>query len=118
MHVCLTWEAKTENITFRCKVSQLKWEVKFSNPLQEEQGYCGMPLPVSKCHSTHNNITQDVKTNTTVLIIHRHVDRALNGPWKCSHGTNTDEAIVNVTVIKDGNVHLYVLAQNNLVVVI
>ncbi|CAC5384497.1 unnamed protein product [Mytilus coruscus] len=62
-----------------------------------------MPLPVPGCHSLHNNIMQDPKTNITVLMIHRHVDITLNGPWKCRHGTNLDEAIVNVTVIKEDN---------------
>ncbi|CAC5378095.1 unnamed protein product [Mytilus coruscus] len=102
VHVCLTWEAKKENITFKCKVSNLLWKVYFSNPENEEQGFCVSPIPVQECHSSHNVITQDLQTNTTVLVIQRHVDSKLNGPWKCSHGTNRDAAIVNVTVITKG----------------
>ncbi|XP_052103369.1 uncharacterized protein LOC127736819 [Mytilus californianus] len=100
VHVCLTWEAKKGNITFKCKVSQLKFKVDFLNPKNEEQGYCISPIPVPGCYSLHNVITQDQQTNTTVLVIQRHVDNRLNGPWKCYHGTNVDAAIVNVTVIQ------------------
>lgn len=103
----MTWEAKKENITFKCKVSQLKFKVDFLNPKNEEQGYCISPIPVPGCYSSHNFITQDRETNTTILVIQRHVDSRLDGSWKCYHGTNTDSAIVNVTVLKKGNTILF-----------
>ncbi|XP_063412686.1 uncharacterized protein LOC134695384 isoform X2 [Mytilus trossulus] len=100
VHVCLTWEATKENITFKCKVTQLRFKVDFFNPKNEEQGYCTSPLPEPRCYSSHNIITQDRRTNTTVLVIERHVDNKLNGPWKCNHGTNIEAAIVNLTVLQ------------------
>ncbi|XP_071149473.1 uncharacterized protein [Mytilus edulis] len=99
VHLCLTWQAQKENITFKCRVSQLQWKVYFYNPENDEQGHCLSPIPFSTCFSSHNNITQDLKTNTTLLVIHREVDSRLDGSWKCIHGTKRDEAIVNVTVI-------------------
>lgn len=112
VHVCLTWEAKKENITFKCKVSQLKFKVDFLNPKNEEQGYCISPIPHPECHSSHNVITQNLETNTTVLVIQRHVDNRLNGPWKCYHGTNVDAAFVNVTVIEKGNILICLIKEN------
>lgn len=111
VHVCLTWEAKKDNITFKCKVSNLLWEVSFKNHENKDQGYCSFPIPFPMCRSSHklNVISQDRKTNTTVLVIQRHVDSRLNGPWKCYHGTNHDSAIVNVTVLKKGNIILFVI---------
>lgn len=103
VHVCLTWEAQRENITFKCKVSHLQWRVYFYNPLNKEEGHCLSPIPISTCYSSHNVISQDRKTNTTFLVIHREVDNKLDGPWKCIHGTRREEAIVNVTVIHKGN---------------
>lgn len=100
----MTWAADKNKITFKCKVSNLVWNVRFYNPENEEQGYCTIPLPIQACHSSHNVITQNRKTNTTVLAIQRKVDNRLNGPWKCYHGTNIDKAVVNVTIITQGNI--------------
>lgn len=106
VHVCLTWEAKKENIVFKCKVSQLTLKVHFFNPKNKEEGYCATPIPHhTVCYSTNNTITQDLKTNTTVLVIQKHVDNKLNGVWKCSHGTNREAATVTVTVLQQGNIH-------------
>lgn len=103
----MTWEAKKDSITFKCKVSNLVWEVGFINHEHKNQGYCLFPIKVPTCFSLHNVISQDLQTNTTVLVIQRHVDSRLNGPWKCYHGTNLDSAIVNVTVLKKGNIILF-----------
>lgn len=111
IRVCLTWTAEKDNITFKCKVSNLEWKVYFFNPENEEQGYCISPIPEHACYSSHNIITQDRQTNTTVLVIQRHVDNNLNGPWKCYHGTNRDAAIVNVTVLTKGNIPLSHVAK-------
>lgn len=104
VHVCLTWEAEKGNITFKCKVSALRFEVHFLNPANDDLGFCVSPVPVPGCYSRDNVISQDLETNTSVLVIQRHIDNRLNGPWKCRHGTNVDAAIVNVTVIHQGNI--------------
>lgn len=111
IRVCLTWEAEKENITFKCKVNQLRFNLYFFNPANEEQGHCISPFPFPKCYSSSSSIviSQDRRTNTTFLEIHRHINSGINGPWKCSHGTNRDKAIVNVTVLKEGNIPSYVI---------
>lgn len=97
----MTWNIDRENVTFQCKVNHLSMNVEFYNPILEEEGYCVMPIPNSECHPMHNNtMMQDLRTNTTFLILQRHIDDRLNGPWKCLHGTNRDEAIVNITILK------------------
>ncbi|XP_052103370.1 uncharacterized protein LOC127736820 isoform X1 [Mytilus californianus] len=100
VHVCLTWEAENEKITFKCRVSRLKWRLYFYNPDNKEEGHCLNPIPFPLCYSSNNNvISQDLRTNTTVLLIHGHVKKKLIGTWKCVHGTERDKAFVNVSVI-------------------
>lgn len=99
--ICLTWDVKSHNITFKCRVNYLKFAVTFKNPLNQEMGYCQLPIPVSSCHTLPNNsMTQDLETNTTTLIVRKHIGDSINGPWTCCHGTNIDVAVVNVTVLK------------------
>lgn len=114
VHVCLTWEVEKENITFKCKVSNLQWNLRFVNPAMIEQGYCLSPLPISECYPSEpsNLISQDRRTNTTVLIIRRHVNGSFNGPWKCIHGTKQDKAVVNVTIIHKGNMSSFMRCLN------
>ncbi|XP_052067834.1 uncharacterized protein LOC127707394 [Mytilus californianus] len=105
IHVCLTWEVRNENLTFKCKVSQLRYKVIFSNPDNKEEGHCLSPIPYPTCFptDTHNAMSQDRKTNTTILIINRQIDSSLNGPWKCYHGTNRELAVVDVTILDKHN---------------
>lgn len=103
VHACLTWEAKKEKITFKCKISHLRFEVHFYNFANEDQGFCLSPFPASSCISSNNVISQNLQTNTTILVIQRHVDSRLNGPWECRHGTKRGAAFVNVTIIQQGN---------------
>lgn len=92
---------------FKCRVDDLSWKIYFYNPSEEELGHCTTPFPVSTCFPTKNNlITQDRESNTTILIVNRHVDSALNGLWRCAHGTKRDDAFVNVTILKEGMMFL------------
>jgi hypothetical protein len=61
----------------------------FINPAGDESGNCGAPHRVGKeqvfCNNKFN-INQDLKTNTTTLIIEK--SKLIYGRWKCYHGTN------------------------------
>lgn len=103
IRICLTVEVRKETIILKCKVNRLHFPVSFFNPAKKEEGYCLAPLPFPKCFSIdiHNAISQDRQTNTTILTINRKIGSRDNGPWTCSHGTNRDRAVVNVTVLKE-----------------
>ena len=72
-----------------CSVDKLKYQIMFINPAGEENGKCGAPFRVGKgivfCNGTFN-INQDLKTNTTTLIIEK--SKLIYGRWKCYHGTH------------------------------
>lgn len=99
INVCLTWEVVNGNINLKCKVSSLKFRIYFVNPAHEEEGHCLPPIPHPTCYSNNirNTISQDVTTNTTLLIIKSHTDISPNGPWSCLHGTHRGKAVTNVT---------------------
>ncbi|VDI59672.1 Hypothetical predicted protein [Mytilus galloprovincialis] len=46
---------------------------------------------------------QERSTNITVLKIERRLDTdsEINGLWRCTHGTNIEGAVVNVSVQND-----------------
>ncbi|CAG2198223.1 unnamed protein product [Mytilus edulis] len=102
--VCLTWSATKEKISFKCKVNALLFTVKFFNQLHQEQAYCASPIPHVLCFPllSNSNITQDVVHNITILTLERRIDDRINGAWTCCHGTNVDKAVVNVTVLRRG----------------
>lgn len=101
--ICLTWNVEEEHIALQCKVDNLRMSVEFRNPSNEEEGFCVMPTFTSYCLAMHNNeILQNLTTNTTVLILNRHIDDSLNGPWTCFHGTNIHGATVFINVLKSG----------------
>lgn len=98
-------EVKKEYLILKCKVSRLLYVVSFNNPDNIEEGYCLTLFPFPKCFSIdmHNAISQDRKTNTTILTINRKIVGRINGPWTCLHGSQWDRAVINVTVFEDGN---------------
>lgn len=77
----------------------------FFNPLDQEIGHCLSPIPNSICYTSSSKIEmfQERVTNTTILIVKTRIDSEMDGPWTCTHGTNRDKAIVNVTVLVKGN---------------
>ncbi|CAC5415314.1 unnamed protein product [Mytilus coruscus] len=102
IQVCLTWQAEKDGISFKCKVNKLLWKVMFYNPSNQELAHCLMPFPIPECYTSPNNtIRQSSITNTTIFIVKQRIQSSLNGQWKCSHGTNVDEATVNITVLKE-----------------
>lgn len=104
INVCLTWSAMKNEITFKCRVNALSWQVKFFNQFHKEQAYCMSPIPFSHCFSLSTNctITQDAQHNITMLTVRGRIDKRINGGWTCYHGTNVDNAVVNVTVLREG----------------
>lgn len=110
--VCLTWKIEREHIAFQCKVNNLYMGVEFRNPSHEEEGFCVMPSLVSYCLPMNNNeILQNLTTNTTVLILNRHIDDSLNGHWTCYHGTNIHNATVFVNVLKSGKTLRFIFQE-------
>ena len=81
-----------------CRVDRLNFQIMFKNPLGDENGNCGEPFRVGKgkdfCQGTFN-INQDLKTNTTTLIIEK--TKLIYGRWECYHGTNigSDSLVIN-----------------------
>lgn len=75
----------------------------FYNPSNQELAHCLTPFPIPECYTSPNNTIQQSRiTNTTIFIVKHHIESSLNGQWKCTHGTNVDEATVNITVLKEG----------------
>ncbi|XP_063412542.1 uncharacterized protein LOC134695254 [Mytilus trossulus] len=102
IQVCLTWQAEKDGISFKCKVNKLSWKVMFYNPSNQELAHCLTPFPIPECYTSPNNTIQQSRiTNTTIFIVKHHIESSLNGQWKCTHGTNVDEATVNITVLKE-----------------
>lgn len=81
-------------------MNELKWNIVFSDPFGSVFGHCITPFPVPECFTGMQNsiISQNPHTNTTILIVKQYIDSSVNGQWKCSHGTNRDQAFANVTV--------------------
>ena len=88
-HVCLKYKDMGDTIDIICRVDRLKYQIMFINPAGDESGNCGAPHRVGKeqvfCNNKFN-INQDLKTNTTTLIIEK--SNLIYGRWKCYHGTN------------------------------
>lgn len=102
-NICLTWEAEQNKLTLKCKVNTLLWGILFYDPSNKEQGLCLLPTPSPECFPMSSNMMQqDLRTNTTTLIITGRIDSSINGQWTCKHGRNHDEVVVNITVIKEG----------------
>lgn len=107
--MCLTWEIQPENVTLKCTVSCLQFQVAIYNPVHVEEGYCNFRHRYTECKPTKNSyiMYQDHSTNTTVLIIMKHIDDKINGPWRCEHGTNRGTATANITVFTKGTIIQY-----------
>lgn len=104
VNMCLTWTVQKDHLDLTCKVNYLKFHVEFYNNYNREQGYCISPIPLPHCVSKYPNtvIRQNNATNVTFLEIKDHIDSRYNGKWECRHGTNTDNAFVNITVLQTG----------------
>lgn len=102
----MSWDVTPENVTLKCTVSYLKYDVTIYNPVQGEEGFCQFPHTYSKCKVKKANykIYQVRSTNTTTLIIMRHIDEQINGAWRCDHGTNRDTTTANITVFTKGKI--------------
>ena len=78
-----------DTIDIMCRVDRLKYHIIFINPAGAESGNCRAPYRVGKeqvfCNKKFN-INQDLKTNTTTLIIEK--SKRIYGRWKCYHGSN------------------------------
>ncbi|CAC5384445.1 unnamed protein product [Mytilus coruscus] len=100
--ICLTWTVHKDHLDLTCKVNVLVYDVEFYNNKNTEQGYCLHPLPSPKCIPKYNNtiIRQNATTNVTYLKVINQIDSTFNGLWECRHGTNRDQASVNITVLQ------------------
>lgn len=103
----MSWDITSEIVTLKCTVSYLKYDVTIYNPVQGEEGFCQFPHTYSKCKVKKDNykIYQVRSTNTTILIIMRHIDEQINGAWRCDHGTNRDTTTANITVFTKGKIN-------------
>lgn len=114
--VCLTWTVNTGHLDLQCRVNYLIYGIEIFNNRRKELGFCLHPQPVPKCFSYSNDTTimQNSKTNITYLKIKGHIDSNLNGQWECRHGTNRDNATINVTVLNSGTfISFYVKKLNS-----
>lgn len=107
--MCLTWTVQKDHLDLTCRVNYLKYSVEFYNNNNNEQGYCLSPLPSTKCIPKYPNtvMRQNATTNVTYLKILGHIDSHFNGKWECRHGTNRDNAFVNITVLQAGDSYSY-----------
>lgn len=113
--ISLFWSADKNTVTFVCRVNNLFWKVKFYSPSNQEVAHCLIPFPKSECYSNYgHDIMQERSTNITVLKIERKLDTdsEINGLWRCTHGTNIEGAVVNVSVQNDGIYHILKLLMN------
>lgn len=100
--ICFTWTLRKDVLSLICKVDHLIYDVAILGENGEERASCLMPSIVSHCVSylTHGYISQDIRTNTTALIVSSFdIDNPLHRNWTCRHGTGLESATAEVTVI-------------------
>lgn len=96
--VSLTHTSDGNRLYLVCHVENLSFGVTFYGPTGHMMGHCTAPIPQTApgiCDTTL--MLQDIHNETTILTVDKK-DK-VNGPWKCSHGTNTNEyAITSVSL--------------------
>lgn len=100
--ICFTWKVSQDNLTLICKVHSLKYRVRITNPYHIKVADCFPGYKnLSVCDSPYKNgsIHQDRNTNTTIYTVNGTIDNHVNGIWTCNHGTEIDNAKVDVTVL-------------------
>lgn len=94
--MCLTWKIKSGILILRCKTENFDYVVSFFDPADMEQAFC-----LHQCHSVTDGLTisHNLTTYETFLAIPLGADaEKFNGWWNCRHGTNKDEAKVEITL--------------------
>ena len=71
--------------------------VNFVGP-NKDFGGCVAPIQSrNDSKSCFDNITQDLTTNTTTLFLNE-TNKSMSGLWRCTHGTETGEDCLNITI--------------------
>ena len=104
MHVANVWlkgyfEGDTQStLILTCRVDTLTSKVNFFGPNKQEFGGCVAPIhPRNDSKSCLDNITQDLTTNTTTLVL-KKTNTSRSGAWRCTHGTKRGEDWLNITI--------------------
>ncbi|VDI19592.1 Hypothetical predicted protein, partial [Mytilus galloprovincialis] len=101
--VCINWSLYSDQLRIACKADKIVFSVTIYNPYGVEVAHCLLPYPKPTCFSNvkKNAITQDISTGETVYSVQRDLrDYLLNGEWRCVHGSQNENASVEVKVPK------------------
>lgn len=104
--ISITWTIDEKSITLVCEVQNLFLQVDFLHNLKPFGAYCIPPQPRPSCTGIKDgNITQDLDTNYTILVLNSHVKKNY-GVWSCIHGSNRDKSrivIINKQAISSSH---------------
>lgn len=101
--VCINWSLYSDQLRIACKADKIVFSVTIYNPYGVEVAHCLLPYPKPTCFSNVKKgaITQDISTGETVYYVQRDLhDYLLNGEWRCVHGSQNENASVDVEVPK------------------
>lgn len=88
--VCLKGEVVGNALHLSCKVERLKADIEIYSPDKKLFGSCPGPTKYSKnleiCDKKLN-MTQNISTKTTKLVVKRNKLFSFYGEWMCKHGT-------------------------------
>jgi hypothetical protein len=80
-----------------CRVDTLTSGVAFVGPNEQTFGGCYAPIHQRNDSECLNDTSQDLTTNTTTLFL-KETNTSMSGVWRCTHGTNTGEDWLNITI--------------------
>lgn len=101
--VCISWSIYNDQLRIVCKADNIVFSVSIYNPSGDEVAHCLLPYPKPTCFSNVkiSAITQDISLGETVFAVPRNRnDHLLNGIWSCVHGSQNENASVEVVVPK------------------
>lgn len=102
-NVCISWSLYSDQLRITCKADRIVFSVSIYNPSGIEVAHCLLPYPKPRCFSNEkfSDITQDIISGETTYIVNRHQnDTLLNGLWRCVHGSQNENASVEVVIPK------------------
>lgn len=91
-------------LTLSCITDNLEHKVTFYDYLNKEQAFCVVSFPAPVCHAyvKASDISQNLTTNETTLVIRGASEGYKTGHWICRHGSNYEEAMTDIKPTRTG----------------
>lgn len=97
----MTWHIIDNNITFICKIHNLRFAVYIFDPHEQLQAHCSSPIPIVQCFPNFSNgsINQNISSHKTFFTVKGKPRKNVLGKWTCRHGLQFDKGTVEVTLL-------------------